>query len=392
MRALDPAQERVVAWRGPGTCVVLGSPGTGATTALLEAVVARVSEVSPSRVLFLARDRDAVRRMRTALARRMSTGSLPTVTTFHGLAYALVRRTTGPGSETAMPRLLSGAEEDARIRDLLRGAIADGEVPWPADLLAASATLGFANDVRAMLARARELGLGPDDLDAVAAGAGVPAWQTLGRLAEIDADVMALEGVIDYGGLLELAIDAAGAWQGELSHIYVDDFQEAGPLQRQLLQALTRPTTTTVVAADPDIAAFGFRGGDRNGALRLADEARAEIIVLDRVHAGTGAIRAAYDAVRRQPALPGLSAALLHAYRYPDPDPDAEPGVVDVVGHDTWGDLLAWVADDLRRRHLGHDGHGGLRPGAARRAGGGHPALRCVSGDCSRRCGCLQRR
>jgi superfamily I DNA/RNA helicase/RecB family exonuclease len=123
-----------------------------------------------------------------------------------------------------------------------------------------------------------------------------------------------------------------------------------------LLQALTGPATTAVVVADPDIAAFGFRGGDRNGALRLADEARAEIIVLDRVHAGTGAIRAAYDAVRRQPALPGLSAPLLHAYRYPDPDPDAEPGVVDVVGHDTWGDLLAWVADDLRRRHLGHEG------------------------------------
>jgi superfamily I DNA/RNA helicase/RecB family exonuclease len=358
VQALDAAQERVVAWRGPGICVVLGSPGTGATTALLEAVVARVSEASPSRTLFLARDRDAVRRMRTALARRMSSGSLPTVTTFHGLAYALVRRTTGPGSETAMPRLLSGAEEDARIRDLLRGAIADGEVPWPADLLAASATLGFANDVRAMLARARELGLGPDDLDAVAAGAGVPAWQTLGRLAEIDADVMALEGVIDYGGLLELAIEAAGSWQGELSHVYVDDFQEAGPLQRQLLQALTGPATATVVAADPDIAAFGFRGGDRNGALRLADEARAEIIVLDRVHAGTGAIRAAYDAVRRQPALPGLSAPLLHAYRYPDSDtePDAEPGRVDVVGHDTWGDLVAWVADDLRRRHLGHEG------------------------------------
>ena len=361
--ALDPAQEQVVAWRGPGTCVVLGGPGTGATTALIEAVVAglaRAPEVSPSRMLVLARDRDAVRRMRAALARRMPTGALPTVTTFHGLAYALVRRTTGPGSETAMPRLLSGAEEDARIRDLLRGAIADGEVPWPTDLLAASATLGFANDVRAMLARARELGLGPDDLDAVAQGAGVPAWQTLGRLAEIDADVMALEGVIDYSGLLELAIDAAETWPGELSHIYVDDFQEAGPLQRQLLRALTGPATATLVAADPDIAAFGFRGGDRLGALHLAEETGAEIIVLDRVHAGTGAIRSAYDAARRQPALPGLSAVLLQAYRFPDPDPDAEAdaeadpsGTVDVVGHDTWGDLVAWVADDLRRLHLG---------------------------------------
>ena len=355
---LDPAQERVVSWTGPGTCVVLGSPGTGATTAIVESVVAHLSVHPSARTLVLARDRDAVRRMRAAIARRMPAGALPTVTTFHGLAYSLVRRTTGPGPDSAMPRLLSGAEEDARIRDLLRGAIDDGDVPWPDDLLAASATLGFANDLRAMLARARELGLSPADVDAIGREAGVPAWQTLGRLAEIDAEVMALEGVIDYGGLLELAIDAASDWSGELDRVYVDDFQEAGPLQRQLLQALTGPATSTVVAADPDIAAFGFRGGDRLGALRLIDETDADVIVLDQVHSGAGAIRAAYDAVRRQPALPGLGASLLRAYRHPEDDPRADQGTVEVLAHDTWGDLVAWVADDLRRRHLGQSGLG----------------------------------
>lgn len=360
---LDPAQERVASWAGPGTCVVLGSPGTGATTAIVEAAVAHLSEHPAARTLVLARDRDAVRRMRAAIARRLPAGALPTVTTFHGLAYSLVRRTTGPGRDSAMPRLLSGAEEDARIRDLLRGAIDDGYVPWPDDLLAASATLGFANDLRAMLARARELGLSPADVDAIGREAGVPAWQTLGRLAEIDAEVMALEGVIDYGGLLELAIDAASDWSGELDRIYVDDFQEAGPLQRQLLQALTGPATSTVVAADPDIAAFGFRGGDRLGALRLIDEARADVIVLDRVHSGTGAIRAAYDAIRRQPALPGLSAPHLRAYRHPEDDTPADQGTARVLAHDTWSDLVAWVTDDVRQLHLGQSGPGQPGPG-----------------------------
>lgn len=350
---LDPAQERVAAWRGPGTCVVLGSPGTGATTAIVESVAARLADVPAARLLVVARDRDAVRRMRAAIASRVPSSALPTVTTFHGLAYSLVRRTTRPGPGTSMPRLLSGAEEDARIRDLLRGAIADGDVPWPADLLAATATLGFANDLRAMLARARELGLDPDELDAIGRDAAVPAWQSLGRLAEIDAEVMALEGVIDYGGLLDMAIEAAGAWPGELAHVYVDDFHEAGPLQRRLLRALTAPGTATLVAADPDVAAYGFRGGDRLGAIRLIDEAQAEVIVLDRVHGGAGDIRAAYDRVRRQPALPGLAAAHLRAYRQPQDDPRAVRGSVEVIAHDTWGDLVAWLADDLRRRHLG---------------------------------------
>ena len=147
--------------------VVLGSPGTGATTALVEAVAARLAEGPASRILVIARDREAVRRTRAAVAQRAPQGTLPTVTTFHGLAYSLVPRPTGPGPDEAMPRLLSGAEEDARIRELLRGAIADGELPWPDDLLAATSTLGFANDLRAMLARARELGLDPSRLEVV---------------------------------------------------------------------------------------------------------------------------------------------------------------------------------------------------------------------------------
>ncbi|MGA0931451.1 MAG: PD-(D/E)XK nuclease family protein [Candidatus Nanopelagicales bacterium] len=349
-RVLDPAQQRVVDWRGPGTCVVLGSPATGATTTLMESVVARMRDVPAARMLVICRDRDAVKRMRAALARRLPHAALPTVTTFHGLAYALVRRTTTP--DTPMPRLLSGAEEDARIRDLLRGAIDDGALNWPEDLMAASSTLGFANDLRAVLTRARELGIGPERLTEVGRDARVPAWEVLGHLAEIDDDVMALEGIVDYSRLLELAIGAARQWRGELECIWVDDFQEAGALQRHLLIALTSPSTSTVVFADPDVAAFGFRGGDRLGALRLIEEARAHVIVLDRYYAGGGQLREAYDTVRRQPALPGLAADDLRAYRQPQAAESITFGTVTALSHDTWADLAAWVADDLRRLHL----------------------------------------
>ena len=348
---LDPQQRRVVDWRGPGMCVVLGSPGTGATTTIVESVAAHAGSVPAGRMLVVVRDRDAVRRMRASLAGRLPHGVLPTVTTFHGLAYSLVRRTTGPGADAAMPRLLSGAEEDARIRDLLRGAIADGDLPWPESLMAATATLGFANDLRAMLTRARELGISPEQLAEWGRRARMPAWEALGRLAEIDADVMSLEGVVDYTRLLELAIDAAGDWRGELDRIWVDDVQEAGVLQRELLIALTGPTTATVVMADPDVAAFGFRGGDRLGFLSLIERG-ADVIVLDRYYSGGGALRAAYDAVRRQPAIAGLPAEYVRPYRAPEPSADRSCGSVSVLSHDTWGDLAAWVAEDLRREHL----------------------------------------
>ena len=40
--SVDPAQQRVLDWRGPGICVVLASPGTGATTTLVESVARHV--------------------------------------------------------------------------------------------------------------------------------------------------------------------------------------------------------------------------------------------------------------------------------------------------------------------------------------------------------------
>jgi superfamily I DNA/RNA helicase/RecB family exonuclease len=355
--SLDEAQQRVVAWEGPGTCVVLGSPGTGGTTAIMHAAAARLASVAASEVLVIGRDRGSVRRLRAGIAAMASGGALPTVTTFHGLAYALVRRSIQEDPDGVLPRLLSGAEEDVRIRDLLLGAIGDGALSWPDELRAAPSTLGFANDLRALLARARELGVSPEGMDSIGQRANVPAWASLGGFAQIEDDVMALEGVVDYTRLLDLAMDAVSAWKGVLRYIYVDEFHEAGLLQRRLLQSLATAGTATVVCADPDVSAFSFRGADRRGALELLSTRGAELIVLGRVHGGGGAIRRAYEAVRRQPGMPGIPVSLLHAYRHPREDPDAPPTSVDVISHDSRSDMAAWVADDLRRRHLGLDGH-----------------------------------
>ena len=71
---LDPAQQRVVDHRG-GTLRVLGAPGTGKTTALVEAVVSRVLHdgVDPGEVLVLAPTRVAAARLRERRTARPAT-------------------------------------------------------------------------------------------------------------------------------------------------------------------------------------------------------------------------------------------------------------------------------------------------------------------------------
>ncbi len=367
----DPAQERLIAHTGPGLVVGLGGPGTGKTSTLARAVAARLERGAPvSSIRVLAFNRARARDLRQLLAGQLPAGALPVVTTFHSLAFDILGRSALGDPDRPLPRLLSGAEEDVRIRDLLRGAVADEQIEWPADLAAALPTLGLANDVRAFLARARELDIDPDRLAEAGQALQRPEWVALAAFARHEAEVMALEDLVDYTALVETAIglveddprlvtgstmaDAPSVSAG-LAHLYVDDFHEADPLQRQLLQVLCSQGMGATVFADPDVTAYAFRGADHLGAVRLISKAGVQGVALGTVYRGGGPLREAYERVRRQPALPGLPTDLLRVYRNPHAAGSSEATIA-ITAHDSLGDLAAQVARDLRRQHLGLDG------------------------------------
>ncbi|WP_461030771.1 UvrD-helicase domain-containing protein, partial [Streptomyces sparsus] len=161
--SLDAAQRAVVDHdRGP--LLVLAGPGTGKTTTLVEAVAERVRRgTDPERVLVLTFSRKAAVELRDRMAARMA-GTAPQATTFHSYCYALVRSHQDAELFAEPLRLLSGPEQDLYIRELLAGQLeleraGRGRVGWPDDLRACLTTRGFADEVRAVLARSRELGL-----------------------------------------------------------------------------------------------------------------------------------------------------------------------------------------------------------------------------------------
>src|SRR5207248_1371973 len=84
---LDPAQARVAAHRG-GPLLVLGGPGTGKTTTLVESVAARVAEgVQPDRILVLTFGRRSAGLLRHRIEQRIGSAGRataePLVRTFH---------------------------------------------------------------------------------------------------------------------------------------------------------------------------------------------------------------------------------------------------------------------------------------------------------------------
>ena len=106
----------------------------------------------------------------------------PQATTFHSYCYALVRAHQDADLFAEPLRLLSGPEQDVAVRDLLAGQLGlerEGLAPvrWPDELRACLTTRGFADEVRAVLARSRELGLAPDSLADFARRTGRPDWR-----------------------------------------------------------------------------------------------------------------------------------------------------------------------------------------------------------------------
>ncbi|MFF7719514.1 ATP-dependent helicase [Streptomyces luteogriseus] len=364
---LDASQRSVVDHRR-GPLLVLAGPGTGKTTTLVESVAERVARGGdPERVLVLTFSRRAAVELRDRMARRSGAARAPQATTFHSFCYALVRAHQDSDLFVEPLRLLSGPEQDVSVRELLAGQVdlerlGLAHVRWPDELRACLTTRGFADEVRAVLARSRELGLGPDALDAFARRTGRPDWRAAAAFLAEYLDVLDLQGVIDYAELVHRAVllarrpDVAAWLAARYDAVYVDEYQDTDPAQVRLLDALAGGGRTLVAFGDPDQSIYAFRGADVNGILDFphafprADGRPAPVSVLRTSRrSGAGLLAATRLLTQRMP-LTRLPAEQVRAHRALAPVRDG--GRVEAYTYPTSGTELDNIADILRRAHL----------------------------------------
>ncbi|GGV66526.1 helicase UvrD [Streptomyces griseoloalbus] len=363
---LDAAQRSVVEHR-TGPLLVLAGPGTGKTTTLVESVAARIARGGdPERILVLTFSRKAAVELRDRMALRIGAARAPRATTFHSFCYALVRAHQDSDLFVEPLRLLSGPEQDVTVRELLAGQVdlerlGLAHVRWPDDLRACLTTRGFADEVRAVLARSRELGLGPDALDAFARRIGRPDWRAASAFLAEYLDVLDLQGVLDYAELVHRAVllarrpEIAGQLAARYDAVYVDEYQDTDPAQVRLLHALAGGRTL-VAFGDPDQSIYAFRGADVNGILEFpyafprADGRPAPVEVLRASRRSGAALLDATRRVTRRMPLPRLPAEKVRAHRELTPVRDG--GRVEVYTYPTSGTELDNIADILRRAHL----------------------------------------
>ncbi|MFE2933333.1 ATP-dependent helicase [Streptomyces sp. NPDC059278] len=373
---LDAAQRAVVDHPG-GPLLVLAGPGTGKTTTLVEAVAARIARGGdPARVLVLTFSRKAAVELRDRMAARLGAARGPQATTFHSFCYALVRAHQDADLFAEPMRLLSGPEQDVTVRDLLAGQLElerDGfaHIRWPDELRACLTTRGFADEVRAVLARSRELGLGPDALAAFARRTGRPDWGAAAEFLAEYLDVLDAQGVLDYAELVHRAVllaerpEVSALLAGQYDAVFVDEYQDTDPAQVRLLHALAGNRGSApgagggrdlIAFGDPDQSIYAFRGADVNGILdfpetfRRADGAPAPVGVLTTSRRSGGQLLAATRLLTRRMPLTRLPAAKVRAHR--ELAAVREGGSVEAYTYPTASTELENIADLLRRAHL----------------------------------------
>ncbi|KUM88601.1 DNA helicase UvrD [Streptomyces pseudovenezuelae] len=353
---------------GAGPLLVLAGPGTGKTTTLVESVAARIARGGdPARVLVLTFSRKAAVELRDRMALRIGAARAPQATTFHSFCYALIRAHQDSDLFVEPLRLLSGPEQDVTVRELLAGQpdlerLGLAHVRWPDDLRACLTTRGFADEVRAVLARSRELGLGPGALDAFARRIGRPDWRAAAAFLAEYLDVLDLQGVLDYAELVHRAVllarrpEVAERLAAQYDAVFVDEYQDTDPAQVRLLQALAGGGRTLVAFGDPDQSIYAFRGADVNGILDFpyafsrADGRTAPVEVLRTSRRSGADLLAATRLVTQRMPLTRLPAEKVRAHR--ELAPVREGGRVEVFTYPTPGTELDNIADILRRAHL----------------------------------------
>ncbi len=365
---LDDSQRRVVEHAG-GPLLVLAGPGTGKTTTLVEAVVERVEGrgLSPDEILVLTFSRKAADELRTKITARLGrTSAMPMSSTFHSFCYALLRQHQPADLYLTPLRLLSAPEQDVRIKTLLEHSLEGSTLSWPDGLSAALRTRGFAREIHAVLSRARELGLEPEELTRIGSEADRPEWVAAGAFMTEYLEVLDFEAVIDYAELVHRAVLLAETddVKAELRHrfkaVYVDEYQDTDPSQVRLLQALAGDGRDLVVVGDPDQSIYAFRGADVRGILEFPtqfpqpDGSAAHVIALSTTRRFGPRLLTASRRIAHRIGMKGsIDADALRTFREPVAvDGPYGQGKVDIYTFSSSGAETDHIADLLRRAHL----------------------------------------
>lgn len=233
--------------------VLLAGPGSGKTTTLIGRILHRVTlGTSPRSIVCITFTNAAADEM---AARLPSDVVLGYIGTLHGFALKHLQRfgrAIGYGERIA----LIGEEEGRALMEALAREL---KVSQSVDQLWEMKKNG----------RPREARLSRDHLVVAA------YFDKLKEQSTVDFDVLLTE----FRDLLKVSQPAVASFGVEFAELYVDEFQDSGPVDFEIYDLL--PIARKFYVGDPDQSIYAFRGADVGGILRKAQKPGVHCIKLE---------------------------------------------------------------------------------------------------------------
>lgn len=291
---MDVSQQAALDSCSRGRAVsIIGAPGTGKTTVLMELVRREQANGSP-RIVVVTQDRRAATQLRNSLAHLLGgLGDSIQVQSLTAFCFSIVQEYAQSVGRND-PELIAGPDEDALLSAIIEDP--DSGVEFPSFVTQDVRELAeFRSEIRDLITRARELALSPQELKALGEEYDERIWRAGAHIMrlydQVTEDQVSFSGLsqaadrLDHAQLVTTATHILSQWErhvsmsegsapiryGELAStgitrphwdwVVVDDIQNAPWSIVALLQELLKDGTGIVVSGDPDSAVQGFRGG-----------------------------------------------------------------------------------------------------------------------------------
>lgn len=238
--------------------IVLGPPGTGKTTTLLDRVAADLAAGVPSqRIGFVSFSRRAVGEARDRLGGTPE--EFPHFRTIHSTAYHAL----GLASHEVLQA--KHLEEFGEYAGLRFSSVADRR--GGADGTEPVTRGGLGDKAMAVVEGARARGTSVSQEWRRALLPDLPLAEAE-RTADLYARFKQARGLVDFGDMLSLG--ASGTFELPVDVLYVDEAQDTSAAQWAFLRAVSRRVPRVTLAGDDDQAVYGWSGADADALRRFA--------------------------------------------------------------------------------------------------------------------------
>ncbi len=277
------AQQQAICDAKAPAILIQAPAGTGKSLLLERIAIDAINnnKTPADEILLIAFSRAQAKQIRNRLAQQLAGQPMPKITTFHSYAFGVVQQVVNQDQDLEVfenIKLLSGPEQEVRLKEILVNAINDKAIFWPKELMAAVGTYGLTHQVRNLLARVRALGMDPAELAKLGELYENPLWIELAKFGEIYLDVLDAQNLIDYAEVIHRASLYLSQPQyltfitPKVKLVLVDEYQDIDPAQVRLVKALAKTGAKIVCAGDEQASIYQFRGADLNAIHRFKQD------------------------------------------------------------------------------------------------------------------------